>query len=190
MNQARLLPSKKRREHTRSACHPDRQEECRGMCQPCYKQWLKVTPAEARVPTPRSSWAPKPKKIPNCHPDAQYGGNGLCKRCYIKAYRVVHLIDLKEKQQEKHFQVTYGISVEQRNKIYIAQSGLCAICARSMKPHGSGTHLDHCHVTGVIRGLLCNTCNWFLSRIDADPTILDRIKTHRSTVWDKADLAA
>lgn len=38
------------------------------------------------------------------------------------------------------------------------QKGRCAICRHKPQP---GTHLcvDHCHATGVVRGLLCRGCN-------------------------------
>lgn len=38
------------------------------------------------------------------------------------------------------------------------QAGLCAICTDPMVP-GKKTHVDHCHKTGRIRGLLCHHCN-------------------------------
>jgi len=37
-----------------------------------------------------------------------------------------------------------------------AQSGLCAICDKNIV---ADPHLDHCHVTGFIRGALCCSCN-------------------------------
>lgn len=40
-----------------------------------------------------------------------------------------------------------------------AQNGCCAICGCD-KPKGKGRfHVDHCHDTGKIRGLLCSNCN-------------------------------
>ncbi len=34
----------------------------------------------------------------------------------------------------------------------------CECCANPLNP-GKGTHLDHCHKTGIFRGWLCNRCN-------------------------------
>lgn len=41
------------------------------------------------------------------------------------------------------------------------QAGLCAICATAMNPV-KHTHVDHCHETGRVRGLLCGSCNLML----------------------------
>lgn len=45
-----------------------------------------------------------------------------------------------------------------------SQNHMCAICSKDETSiHQSGTKrklaVDHCHSTGVIRGLLCNKCN-------------------------------
>lgn len=48
-----------------------------------------------------------------------------------------------------------------REKLQTEQNGLCAIC-NSTLTDGNPSHLDHCHDTGTIRGLLCRHCNWGL----------------------------
>ena len=40
-------------------------------------------------------------------------------------------------------------------ELYKLQGGRCAICGAP----GEVLNLDHCHVTGTLRGLLCNQCN-------------------------------
>ena len=51
--------------------------------------------------------------------------------------------------------------VEQvRTRLLARQGGRCAICDRVIKGRvNGGATLDHCHDTGVIRGVLCRTCN-------------------------------
>lgn len=59
---------------------------------------------------------------------------------------------------------TYGITEEQYLQLLAEQNGGCAICG---KPPGKRQlAVDHCHKTGVIRGLLCGRCNLGLGFIE------------------------
>lgn len=54
------------------------------------------------------------------------------------------------------------LTVEQYMALYDAQGGRCAICQTPRPPYGNertGLAPDHCHDTGVVRGLLCFRCN-------------------------------
>lgn len=42
------------------------------------------------------------------------------------------------------------------------QGGACAICVLPLTKH----HIDHCHTTGKVRGLLCHRCNTRLGGLD------------------------
>lgn len=48
-----------------------------------------------------------------------------------------------------------------------AQGGGCAICVVK-----DATHVDHDHVTGKVRALLCATCNTGLGMFSDNPDIL------------------
>lgn len=50
----------------------------------------------------------------------------------------------------------------------IAQAGRCAICSQPM----TDPQVDHDHVDGAVRELLCKTCNLFLGHVNEDTTIL------------------
>jgi len=54
----------------------------------------------------------------------------------------------------------YGITLSEYDEILESQGGVCAICG-SDDPQGKGArfHVDHCHETGEVRGLLCHFCN-------------------------------
>lgn len=51
-------------------------------------------------------------------------------------------------------------------KFYSKQKGKCAICKRHEKTLKRRLSVDHCHKTGIVRGLLCSACNLFLSGIE------------------------
>lgn len=54
----------------------------------------------------------------------------------------------------------WGMTREEFDSRLEAQGGKCKICG-TCKWMGKGNrpHVDHCHKTGKIRGLLCNLCN-------------------------------
>lgn len=72
----------------------------------------------------------------------------------------------------------YGISVDRYEELLAMQGGRCAIC-QSADPRGKGGfHVDHCHTTGTVRGLLCHFCNIGIGNMGDDPDILGRAETY------------
>lgn len=65
----------------------------------------------------------------------------------------------------------YGLTLAQFEAMLEAQEGVCAICYREQI--GKNIHVDHNHVTGEVRGLLCGPCNTALGLFgdDADRMI-------------------
>jgi 5-methylcytosine-specific restriction endonuclease McrA len=66
--------------------------------------------------------------------------------------------------REGHLKRTFGITLEDFEAMLAAQGGGCAICGRPA-PEGTSLHVDHDHETGVVRGLLCFTCNGALGML-------------------------
>jgi hypothetical protein len=60
-----------------------------------------------------------------------------------------------------HYRTLYGLEVGDKESILKAQVGLCAIC-HTDTPKGKGWHVDHCHDSKVVRGVLCHHCNLML----------------------------
>ena len=67
----------------------------------------------------------------------------------------------------------YGIPLEQYEALLAAQHGTCAICC-APEPGGRGMfHVDHCHTSLKIRGLLCTHCNAGLGQFKDSPERLE-----------------
>ncbi len=61
--------------------------------------------------------------------------------------------------EDGRLQRTYGIGVKEYILLYTKQSGKCAICGTHQRDVKRMLAVDHCHTTGIIRGLLCGNCN-------------------------------
>lgn len=69
----------------------------------------------------------------------------------------------KPETREKHLIRKYGVSLAIYEQMLTAQGGACAICKKLAISESYGVlHVDHCHKTGRVRGLLCRNCNHVL----------------------------
>ncbi len=70
----------------------------------------------------------------------------------------------------------YGLTVQEYRALQLAQGDRCAICRREWGRgwNGKGNHVDHDHITGRVRGLLCGECNTAIGRFGDDPALLRR----------------
>lgn len=64
---------------------------------------------------------------------------------------------------------TYGITQAEVDALIEAQGNLCAICRGERNGAGTRLHIDHCHDTGRVRGMLCSKCNTAVGLLDNDP---------------------
>lgn len=69
-----------------------------------------------------------------------------------------------EKHNATRRKSQYGITDSEFQNLFETQKGKCAICGfqfpgQNTGDRNSSPHVDHCHTTGKVRGLLCGQCN-------------------------------
>ncbi len=72
----------------------------------------------------------------------------------------------------KYLKKTYDISLKDYEELYVLQFGLCAICHKPAPTEKPFFVVDHDHETGMVRGLLCNSCNVALGLLKDDMNTL------------------
>jgi Recombination endonuclease VII len=130
---------------------------------------------------------------------AYYAANGEKMRARMRTYRETHGQQIKERrsaycqanreainerarvarQARKHandpslwnadLKRLYGISAAEYDALLAKQGGVCAICRQHSKRR---LCVDHCHLTGTVRGLLCDRCNLGLGYLKEDQASL------------------
>ena len=80
-----------------------------------------------------------------------------------------------DKQQHSHkvwrnkIRREFGITEDEYNKMLKSQNGVCKICKLSDEKRLA---VDHCHNTGIVRGLLCQKCNTALGLFQENSELL------------------
>jgi hypothetical protein len=114
-------------------------------------------------------------RMADCHPDRKYYVKGLCKTCASRAEynRVMADPERREKRRmaklsynrtdrcrANRARTSYGISQEQA--LELVRRTHCDICGVKLtfgQHCDTSKHIDHCHKTGMVRGVLCSACN-------------------------------
>lgn len=65
----------------------------------------------------------------------------------------------------------YDFSLEEHDAMLLAQGNKCKICLVPFDGN-SLIHVDHCHTTNKVRGLLCFGCNTGLGSFKDDPVLV------------------
>lgn len=108
------------------------------------------------------------------------GLNARCKGCVAAASQKKYYATREESKakgrrtRRKH---KTGWSEEDFNSMWTQQRGYCAICQQPMLPSGrsgKSATADHCHETGLKRGLPCSNCNQMLGYSHDNATTLRR----------------
>lgn len=97
------------------------------------------------------------------------GYRSLCRKCsskHNKNYRINNRVKLLTYMRSWHRNnkgKSFGISIEQYKTLKELQNNKCAICKNNETVVCKGKlrelSIDHNHMTGKVRGLLCYACN-------------------------------
>jgi hypothetical protein len=82
--------------------------------------------------------------------------------------------DYKQYQRECYDRFKYGLEPEDKKTLIEKQNNSCAICGYKFGQKEGDMHIDHCHTTNVVRGLLCNSCNTGLGHFRDSPELLNK----------------
>jgi len=72
----------------------------------------------------------------------------------------------KRRKQQVRMKTTYGLSPSAYLNLFLRQGFACALCQRFVKMYTRTAHIDHCHKTGKVRGILCLRCNTALGNVE------------------------
>ena len=76
---------------------------------------------------------------------------------YMPAYQAKYSQDNAEVRRWKAIKRIYGLTQADYDALSRHQENMCAVCMTDLA--AVKVHIDHCHASGRIRGLLCNRCN-------------------------------
>ena len=103
------------------------------------------------------------------------GFASYCISCDKEKKRINYLKD-KSGMRRRNLKSKYNITLDEYDKLFEKQKGLCAICGqketRRNKYNVWHLAVDHSHITGKVRGLLCGNCNSMLGFVKDKPTLL------------------
>lgn len=93
-----------------------------------------------------------------------YSRRNYRQRVADPAYRA----SMNDREKRRKYEARYGITYEEKTAILAAQGNACKICGKT----DARWHVDHCHKTSVLRGILCHNCNIMLGVAKDSPETL------------------
>lgn len=105
------------------------------------------------------------------------GRRARCRQCESRTHK-----QYSEKNpgrsRIRNLKSKYNMTEEQYFAILATQDGKCGLCenTESGRKDSPWLHVDHNHITGVIRGLLCHNCNTAVGMIEKNGINLKSIE--------------
>jgi hypothetical protein len=121
------------------------------------------------------------RRCPVCQVRPRMANGSACLVCHAERNRKYRTND-----PAKHSRVRlarklrkHGVDLAWWDAKVAKQGGLCAYCGNpETHKYGSRLVFDHCHLTGLARGALCNGCNAGLGYFQDNPEALRKAAEH------------
>lgn len=135
---------------------------CRECCKEISKNWREANPEKHKAAMQK--WSNE-----NIEHVKEYHKNH-----YNKEERREYVVANASKLRAYERKRAYGLSLEDFETMLSKQHNSCAICCKVFENNSYHTrpHVDHCHCTKRVRGLLCSLCNKMLGFVLDQPTTL------------------
>lgn len=91
-----------------------------------------------------------------------------------RRYRARHRERWLAIRRRSELKCRYGITPEERTALLVAQGHKCASCKNPL----TLGNVDHCHTSGMVRGIICHGCNIAIGHANDDPTRLRRMAAY------------
>lgn len=137
-------------------------------CKTCVREYdasrrekLKSTYGQRDLPRTKKCFRCKQTKDKSCFTvkrDSKSGLNAHCRSC----------------ERNNKLTKNYGIDSKDYDRMFESQEGACKICRKQSRQ----LHVDHCHDSGKVRGLLCINCNNGLGRFKDNTQYLESAKQY------------
>jgi hypothetical protein len=124
------------------------------------------------------------------------GLQSWCKKCVAQKVKKHYERPLeRKKKRERNLMMNYGITMDTLNAMHARGDGMCWSCRKEIfidmhkgkKQTGVTACVDHDHVTGKVRGLLCSGCNRGIGFFQDDPAKLQCAIEYLRKYGDKSD---
>lgn len=79
----------------------------------------------------------------------------------------------KNKNSLQYLCKKYGITQDDYNRMFVEQGGCCKVCGVHQVSLRNRLSIDHDHITGKVRGLLCIKCNSAIGYVKENISILE-----------------
>jgi len=179
-----------------SVSNCNKEVKSKGLCTTHYwrmyrHETLEITKTKREVLIEKGfSYCPKcgeEKEISEFNKDKHtaFGIAIYCRECN-KTKATTRYKRFKSEHRNAKLKLDYNITLDEYNEMLIKQNNGCAICGKKMNGKRNMC-VDHDHVTGRVRGLLCSHCNWglghFKDNIDLLENAIKYLKKNNGTIF-------
>jgi len=148
----------------KARCHPTEKHYALGLCRKCYEKQLREKNPEfkKRQLENRQKWGGenqgRVKQLNQSYQERRNTDPVLRKRDRVN-------------KRKKSLQKNYGLTLKDYEQMLETQNNRCAICS-IRHTENKKLQVDHNHLTGKVRGLLCKSCNFLVGTFESRLALL------------------
>lgn len=142
--------------------YPSQRTQGWARCKTCFRSYYSTEESRKRVKAWNRKWYKKNRAHANKMANKWRSDNREHYRKWQSEYGKAN----RRKFREYNLKRNYGITVDDYEQMLKDQDGHCACCT-STKGCGrtNALHVDHCHLSNTVRGLLCADCNLMIGKL-------------------------